>query len=192
MPQMLQRVVTTVALSLMPSFATAQHSMSHMENPKHEVGVDIIGFYQHQSLAGASFNHVVVMTPVDVRAGFLSGNKLSVEARLVFAYDSKGGVDTTTLSTKSSYIFNPDLNLLWGFVSNKHGPYVTAGAGVNLQNFGVSTTQFGFNGGLGTRVPWESGVIRFEGFAQYLLKNTGKGLPNTLNIGARVGLSLWH
>lgn len=192
MQQFFNRVATTAALVLTPSLAAAQHSMSHMENPKHEVGVDLIGFYQHQSLGGASFNHVVVMTPVDLRAGFLSGDKLSVEARLVFAYDSKGGVDTLTLSSKSSYIFNPDVNLLWGFESNKHGPYFTAGAGLNLQNFGISTTQFGFNGGLGTRVPYESGAIRLEAFAQYLLKNTSKNLPNTLNIGARVGLSLWH
>jgi hypothetical protein len=192
MPHVFRRVALTATLALAPSLAAAQHNMSHMENPKHEVGVDLIGFYQHQSLAGLSFNHVVVMTPVDLRAGFLSGDKLSVEARLVFAYDSKGGVDTLTLSSKSSYVFNPDINLLWGFESNKHGPYFTAGAGVNLQNFGVSTTQFGFNGGLGTRVPYESGAIRLEAFAQYLLKNTSKNLPNTLNIGARVGLSLWH
>jgi hypothetical protein len=192
MQQLLNRIATTAALALVPSLAAAQHSMSHMENPKHEVGVDLIGYYQHLSFAGASFNHVVVMTPVDLRAGFLSGDKLSVEARLVFAYDSKGGVDTVTLSPKSSYVFNPDINLLWGFESNKHGPYFTAGAGLNLQNFGVSTTQFGFNGGLGTRVPYESGAIRLEAFAQYLLKNTSKGLPNTLNVGARVGLSLWH
>ncbi len=188
MQQLLNRIATTATLALVPSLAAAQHSMSHMENPKHEVGVDLIGFYQHQSFAGVSFNHVVVMTPVDLRAGFLSGDKLSVEARLVFAYDSKGGVDTT----KSAYVFNPDVNLLWGFESNKHGPYFTAGAGLNLRNFGVSTTQFGFNGGLGTRVPYESGAIRLEAFAQYLLKNTSKGLPNTLNVGARVGLSLWH
>jgi hypothetical protein len=188
-----RRAAATAALALLPSLATAQHSMSHMENPQHEIGVDLIGFYQHQSLiGGGSFNHVLVMTPVDLRAGFLSGNKLSVEARLVFAYDSKGGVDTLTLTSKSAYIFNPDVNLLWGFKSNKHGPYFTAGAGLNLQNFGISTTQFGFNGGLGTRVPYESGVIRLEAFAQYLLKNTSKGIPNTLNIGARVGLSLWH
>ena len=186
--QILRRVTTAVALAVVPSLAAAQHSMSHMENPKHEVGVDLIGFYQHLSVAGGSFNHVVIMTPVDLRAGFLSGDKLSVEARLVFVYDSKSVVDTT----KSSYVFSPDVNLLWGFQSNKHGPYFTAGAGVNLQNFGVSTTQFGFNGGLGTRVPYEAGVIRLEAFAQYLLKNTSKGLPNTLNIGARVGLSLWH
>jgi hypothetical protein len=193
MLHVIRRAAATAALALLPSLATAQHSMSHMENPKHEVGVDLIGFYQHQSLiGGGSFNHVLVMTPVDLRAGFLSGDKLSVEARLVFAYDSKGGVDTLTGSSKSSYILNPDVNLLWGFASNKHGPYFTAGAGVNLQNFGISTSQFGFNGGLGTRVPYESGVIRLEAFAQYLLKNSGKGLPNTLNIGARVGLSLWH
>jgi len=192
MQQLFNRIATTAALALVPSLAAAQHSMSHMENPKHEVGVDLIGFYQHQSFAGASLNHVVVMTPVDLRAGFLSGDKLSVEARLVFAYDSKGGVDTLTLSPKSSYIFNPDVNLLWGFASNKHGPYFTAGAGLNLQNFGISTTQFGFNGGLGTRVPYESGAIRLEAFAQYLLKNTSKNLPTTLSVGARVGLSLWH
>lgn len=192
MQQLFSRIAATAALALAPSLAAAQHSMSHMENPKHEVGVDLIGFYQHQSLAGASFNHVLIMTPVDLRAGFLSGDKLSVEARLVFAYDSKGGVDTLTLSSKSAYVFNPDLNLLWGFESNKHGPYFTAGAGLNLQNFGISTTQFGFNGGLGTRVPYESGAIRLEAFAQYLLKNTSKNLPNTLNVGARVGLSLWH
>ena len=194
MHHVFRRAAATAALTLLPSLATAQHSMSHMENPKHEVGVDLIGFYQHQSLAGASFNHVLVMTPVDLRAGFLSGDKLSVEARLVFAYDSKGGVDTSTVpaSAKASYVFTPDVNLLWGFRSNKHGPYFTAGAGVSFQNFGVSTSQFGFNGGLGTRVPYESGVIRLEAFAQYLLKNTGKNLPNTLNIGARVGLSLWH
>ncbi len=192
MQQTFHRVATTAAFVLAPSLAAAQHGMSHMENPKHEVGVDLIGYYQHQSLTAGSFNHVIVMTPVDVRAGFLSGDKLSVEARFVFAYDSKGGVDTLTLTTKSSYVFNPDVNLLWGFESNKHGPYLTAGAGLNLENFGVSTTQFGFNGGLGTRVPWESGVIRLEAFTQYLLKNTGKNLPNTLNVGARVGLSLWH
>ena len=193
MQHVFRRAVATAALALLPSFATAQHGMSHMENPQHEVGVDLIGFYQHQSLiGGGSFNHVLVMTPVDLRAGFLSGDKLSVEARLVFQYDSKGGVDTLTLTSKASYVFTPDVNLLWGFQSNKHGPYFTAGAGVSLQNFGVSTSQFGFNGGLGTRVPYESGVIRLEAFAQYLLKNTGKNLPNTLNIGARVGLSLWH
>ncbi len=193
MRHVIRRAAAAAALALLPSVAMAQHNLSHMENPKHEVGVDLIGFYQHQSLiSGGSFSHVLVMTPVDLRAGFLSGDKLSVEARLVFQYDSKGGVDTLTLAPKTTYAFTPDINLLWGFQSNKHGPYFTAGAGVNFQNFGVSTSQFGFNGGLGTRVPYESGVIRLEAFAQYLLKNTGKGLPTTLNIGARVGLSLWH
>ena len=178
-------------LAIVPTALAAQHNMSHVENPKHEVGVDLIGFYQHQSVPGG-FNHLVIMTPVDLRAGFLSGDKLSIEARLVFQYDSKGGVDTLTFTAKSSYVFTPDVNLLWGFQSNKHGPYFTAGAGVNLQNFGIATSQFGFNGGLGTRVPYEAGVIRLEAFAQYLLKNSSKNLPNTLNIGARVGLSLWH
>ena len=188
MSRVFARLPLSAILAFLPAALAAQHTMGHMENPQHEVGVDLIGFYQHQSLSGQSFNRIVAMTPVDLRAGFLSGKKLSVELRLVFQYDSKSVVDTS----KSSYVFNPDVNLLWGFESNKHGPYFTAGAGVDLRNLGVSTSQFGFNGGLGTRVPYESGVIRLEAFTQYLFKNTSKNLPNTLNIGARVGLSLWH
>jgi len=185
-----RRTVAAAVLAGLPSLAAAQHTMSHMENPKHEIGVDLIGFYQHQSLFGQSFNHFVAMTPVDVRAGFLSGDKVSVELRLVFQYDSKSTVDTS----KSSYVFNPGVNLLRGFRSNKHGPYLTAGVGVDARDFfpGVSASQFGFNGGLGTRIPYESGVIRLEAFAQYLFKNTSHDLPSKLNIGARVGLSLWH
>lgn len=171
-----------------PSLAAAQHDMASMSHgAKHEVGVDITAFYQRLSLAGVSSNQILIATPVDVRLGFVSGEKLVIEPRLAFAYHSKGGP-----TGDAAYVFTPDVNVLWGFQSNKKGPYVTFGAGVDLEKFGTSTSQFGFNGGLGTRVPYESGAIRLEAFGQYVLKNTGKGLPNQLNIGVRAGLSLWH
>jgi hypothetical protein len=174
------------ALTLVPALAVAQHSM---ENPKHEVGVDVGLVYSKPSGGDGVFS---IGTPVDVRIGFVSGGKLEVEPRFTFNYASGSG--------SNAYSFTPDINLLFGLSAdgNKKGPYLTAGAGVNLAHVkisglpGQSASQFNFNGGIGTRVPYESGAIRLEAFARYLLKNTSKGLPNILDIGARIGLSLWH
>ncbi len=71
--------------------------------------------------------------------------------------------------------------------------YFTGGAGINLVGVtGTSGSIISLNGGVGTRSPYESGAWRLEAFVRYDLKNTSLGAPNTLNIGARVGLSLWH
>ena len=177
------------ALALVPAIAAAQHSM---ENPKHELGVDLGVLYSKPKGGDGVFS---IGTPVDVRIGFVTGGKLEVEPRFTFNYASGGG--------DNAYVFTPDINLLFGLGAdgNHKGPYLTAGAGVDLTHAKVSTvlgsvststSQFNFNGGIGTRVPWESGAVRLEAFARYLLKNTSKGLPNTLDIGARIGLSLWH
>jgi hypothetical protein len=113
--------------------------------------------------------------------------KYMFEPRFLLAFDSK---DPGT--GQSAYVFTPDLNVLFGKDQRK-GMYWTVGVGVDLLHAaGQSATQIGFNGGIGTRSPWESGARRMEAFLQYKLKNTSKGLPNQLNIGARVGLSLWH
>lgn len=177
------------ALALVPAMAAAQHSM---ENAKHELGVDLGVLYSKPKGSDGIFS---IGTPVDVRVGFVSGSRLEVEPRFTFNYASGGG--------DNAYVFTPDVNLLFGLSANgnRKGPYLTAGAGVDLAHVKVSTplgsvssstSQFNFNGGIGTRVPYESGAIRLEAFARYLLKNTSKGLPNTLDLGARVGLSLWH
>ena len=109
------------------------------------------------------------------------------EPRFVLLFDSKDPI-----TGQSAYTFTPDLNLLFAKDQRK-GMYWTVGAGIDLLHAaGSSATQIGFNGGIGQRKPYESGAIRMEAFLQYKLKNTSKGLPNELNIGARVGLSLWH
>ena len=173
------------ALALVPAMAAAQHGM---ENPKHELGVDLGVLYSKPKGGDGVFS---IGTPVDVRIGFVSGGKLEVEPRFTFNYASGGG--------DNAYVFTPDINLLFGLSAdgNRKGPYLTVGAGVDLTHVSVggisaSASQFNFNGGIGTRVPYESGAFRLEAFARYLLKNTSKGLPNTLDIGARIGLSLWH
>jgi hypothetical protein len=147
---------------------------------KHELGVDVAIMYQSLSLGGVSANHILLFTPVDVRLGLVPKGKAKYmfEPRFALAFDSK---DPGT--GQSAYVFTPDLNLLLAKV----------GAGIDLLHAaGASATQIGFNGGIGTRSPWEGGARRMEAFLQYKLKNTSKGLPNQLNIGARLGLSLWH
>lgn len=186
MQQLINRIATTAALALVPSLAAAQHSMSHMDNPKHELGVDVALAYEKPSGGSGLF---AVATPVDVRLGFQAGERLVVEPRFSF--------NLLTRSGATVYTFTPDLNFLFAFKDNRKGGYFTAGAGVDLAHAssgGVSGTasQFNFNGGIGTRVPYESGAIRLEAFSRYFLKNTSKGLPNIFELGARIGISLWH
>jgi len=178
-------LITAGALAVVSVPAAAQHAMG----AKHEVGVDAAIMYQSLSLGGVSSNHILIGTPVDVRLGLVPKGKAKYmfEPRFVLKFDSKD-----PLTGQSAYVFTPDLNVLFAKDQRK-GMYWTVGAGVDLLHAaGNSATQFGFNGGIGQRKPYESGAIRMEAFLQYKLKNTGKGLPNVLNIGARVGLSLWH
>lgn len=186
MTQMFRSVATTVALAVLPSLAAAQRSMARMENPKHELGVDISFAYEKPSGGSSLF---AVATPVDVRLGFRAGQTLVVEPRFSFNLLSGGGT--------SIYTFTPDLNFLFAFQDNKKGGYLTAGAGVDLAHassggVGGTASQFNVNGGIGTRLPYESGAIRLEAFSRYFFKNTSKGLPNIFELGARIGISLWH
>lgn len=174
-------------LMLGPALAVAQHG--GMAMPAHEFGADLTLYYGNQKLLGASQSHFVIATPVDLRVGFVTSKTLVVEPRIGFAYDSKG------TGTSSLLVFTPDLNFLFNLGSGtyKQGMYLTAGAGLNLvSGGGNSVTQLALNGGVGTRVPYESGAIRLEAFVKYLTKNESKGVPSELQIGGRVGLSLWH
>ena len=178
-------LIAAGALALVTVPAAAQHAMA----AKHEVGIDVAVMYQKLSLGGVSANHVLLATPVDVRLGLVPHGKAKYmfEPRFVLAFDSK---DPGT--GQSAYVFTPDLNVLFA-KDQKKGMYWTVGAGIDLLHAaGASASQFGFNGGIGQRKPYESGAIRMEAFLQYKLKNTSKALPSQLNIGARIGLSLWH
>lgn len=184
MQRWIGRVALIGGLGVVPP-AAAQHAMQ----PKHEFGADIALFYEHLSLFSVTSNQVVVGTPVDLRIGFMAGDKLVVEPRIFFMYASKGGAGGAT----AAYVFTPDLNFLVAFRDNKKGPYVTLGAGGDLTKLSQTTTaRPTINGGLGTRVPYESGAIRLEAFARYAFKNEPNGVPTALDIGARIGLSLWH
>ncbi len=189
----MQRQITKLsmvgALSVVATAAAAQHSTQ----AKHELGADLAFAYEHQSLGSLSANQFVAGTPLDLRIGFIAGDRLVVEPRIFFRYASKGGFNTGTGATVAAYQFTPDLNVLVAFQDNKKGAYFTAGVGADLEKITqTSTGQVTINGGLGTRVPYESGAIRLEAFGRYAFKNETNGVPSALDIGARIGLSLWH
>lgn len=192
MRRVIGSALVAAGLALAPAVATAQHSMAM---PSHEFGADLGFMYQSVSSlvsGGSSFNHFLIGTPVDLRLGFVVSKTLVIEPRLALGFDSKGAAG----GTSSSFSLAPlDVNALFnlGGGTYRKGMYLTAGAGINLfSGGGNSASQFSFNGGIGTRVPYESGAIRLEAFVRENLKNTSKAIPSSLDIGARVGLSLWH
>lgn len=180
MRRMIGSAVIAAGLTLAPALVAAQHAMAM---PAHEVGVDIAFAYVKPSGGTGQF---LVMSPVDVRLGFVMENGMTLEPRVGIKFLSGGGV--------SSHDVSLDLNLTKALGGTyRKGGYFTVGAGAEfLGQTGSSGTLISFNGGIGTRSPWESGAVRLEGFVQYGLKNTTLGIPSTLAIGARVGLSLWH
>jgi hypothetical protein len=183
-------VAVATGLAMAPARAVAQAAA-----PKHEFGVDL-GLGLVNPSGGST--HIVVFTPVDVRLGFVSSSALSWEGRLTLFYDSKGFG-----GSNARYSLAPDIQALYrlGSGSGAHGlmgPYATVGAGLDFADTpngagGTnSSTVFRLNGGVGTRVPYGSGAFRIEGFVAYDFKNTTLGLPGTLEVGTRLGLSLWH
>ncbi len=171
-------LITAGALALVTVPAVAQKAMA----AKHEFGVDAAFVYSKPS-GGNGITQLG--TPVDVRIGFVpkKGN-LMFEPRVSLAFQSTSGA--------SAHDLNLDVNVLYA-KNQRKGMYWTGGAGIDLVGVtGTSGSIISLNGGIGTRKPYESGAWRLEGFVRYDLKNTSLGVPNTLNIGARAGLSLWH
>jgi len=115
-------LIAAGALALVTVPAAAQKAMG----AKHEVGVDVAIMYQSLSLGGVSANHILLLTPVDVRLGLVPKGKAKYmfEPRFVLAFDSK---DPNT--GQSAYVFTPDLNLLFAKDQRK-GMYWTVGAGI--------------------------------------------------------------
>jgi hypothetical protein len=177
MRKLIGRTTLVAALTLAPALAVAQRGMT----AKHELGVDLGLVYSKPSGGNSS---VTLTTPVDVRIGFVSKGNLMFEPRFSLMYAHTTGL--------SAHDFNLDLNVLYA-KNHRKGMYLTAGAGADLVGVtGTSGSIISLNGGIGTRSPWESAAWRLEAFIRYDLKNTSLGVPNTMNIGARVGLSLWH
>ena len=187
-------LVAAVALVALPHLALAQRNRAPAASggPKNEIGVDLGAAYSHiGSGCPTSCSGFGIGTPVDIRWGFLSNGPLSFEPRFTLNYISGfGGHDLS---------FNPDLNVLYRMKRStaRRGMYLTGGLGLAINNSasgGPSTTatQFSLNGGVGKRIPMESNAWRVEGFLRYSFENTGKSLPNRLDIGARLGMSFWR
>jgi len=183
MRKLMSCMVAAVALMALPHLALAQRGQ-----PKstHEFGVDLGAAFGHiGSGCTASCGTFEAGTPVDVRVGFI-GKSMSFEPRVSLSYLSQGGGHIL--------VFNPDLNVLkpLGSSTAHRGMYVTGGAGVSLisQSGSSSANQFSLNGGVGTRVPFETAAWRIEGFARYNFSNNN--FASSYNIGARVGISMWH
>jgi hypothetical protein len=182
-------VALVAAAAAIPALAAAQAA------PRHEFGVDVgLGL---ESPSGGS-TQFVMQTPVDVRVGLVSAAPLSWEGRLTLAYASKGFG-----AAGASYSLAPDIQALLKLGKGSGprgmlGPYATVGAGLNFLDAPTSATTtsssvvFRLNGGIGDRLPLGSDAWRIEGFIAYDFKNTTIGVPGTLEVGARVGLSFWH
>jgi hypothetical protein len=186
MRKLLGSALVATALVAVPAVAAAQ-GMAHSA-AKHEFGIDVAFAYIIPDDPFEAF--FGVQGPVDLRFGFISGQKLTVEPRisLEFISDDQTG--------DANYDFGLGLNLTYGMSpqGNKGGLYLTGGAAIELfdNGGGNSGSVISLNAGLGTRAAYGSGAFRPEAFFRYDLENTDLGIPNIMSFGVRLGLSLWH
>jgi hypothetical protein len=171
------RAIVAVGALAVPAAAQAQRT-----GGTHEVGVDVALAWVKPSGVDAMLS---LSTPVDVRIGLASRGPLSLEPRVSVFLVVDGG---------TRYDIDPGLNALYrmGGTSVNHNTYVTFGADIDLRKAGTSGAVFALNGGYGMRRPWGAGALRTEFFLRYAFEDTAIGAPNTLSLGVRAGLSLWH
>ena len=179
-------IVFVALLVSVPALAQAQRRATAMSGgPKHEFGVDLgVGYAKFSGVSGG----IEIGTPVDVRVGLVkAGKKMMWEPRLILGLSTVGGATT--------YDVEPGVNVLFANSPGGHrrGMYFTGGAGLVLQDDGANSgTGFAFNGGVGWRKPYGSGAWRYELAFKYTSKMTNLGIPSEIEIGARLGISLWH
>jgi hypothetical protein len=177
-------VLATIALSL-PATALAQRRTTATSSmgAKHEFGVDIGLAYAKPSGGDGG---IEIATPLDVRVGIVSNGELMWEPRVTLNLSSVGGGGTV-------YTFAPGVNALYSTQPGRHrrGMYFTGGAGLVLADFGVASgTSFQFNGGVGWRKPYGTAAWRYEvGFRWTSESDISASM---IEIGGRIGISLWH
>jgi hypothetical protein len=166
-----------------PALAQAQRRAAASGGAKHEFGVDLgIGYAKFSGVSGG----IEIGTPLDVRVGLVAaGKKMMWEPRFSLGFSSALGGTT--------YDFEPGVNVLFANSPGLHrrGMYFTGGAGLVFEDVGASGTGFAFNGGVGWRKPYGNGAWRYELGVKYTTKITNVQ-PSLLEIGARLGISLWH
>ncbi len=189
---MRRSLATTLVMAgvALPAALRAQAMPGGHAQPEHELGVDLGVVYSHiGSGCSQSCGIFQVVTPVDVRIGFIGRGGTSVEPRFSVAWATGSG--------GHSLLLQPDINVLLptGKRTGMLGEYVTFGAGlkyfdVNTGLGSTSATQFSVNGGFGDRSAWGSGAFRPELTLVYAFENNN--FPSAISIGVRLGLSLWH
>jgi len=187
MRKLIGSAVLAAVLLTTPVLATAQRrAAAPAGGPTHEMGVDLAAYYTKPS--GGS-GGIQIGLPVDVRVAFLTRSQLMWEGRASFALSSVG--------TTTTYEFAPGVSVLHqlkrgtGTRGLIRAPYVTGGAQLTLFDNGpTSGSQLSLGGGVGTRAPFQSAALRYEGFFAYAFK--GGGRPSNFAIGTRFGLSFWH
>ncbi|HEV8399920.1 MAG TPA: hypothetical protein VGQ18_08820 [Gemmatimonadales bacterium] len=185
MRKVLSSIALVAVLVSVPALARAQQRRAAtMSGAKHEFGVDIgIGYVKPDGVDGG----IVIGTPIDVRVGLVSGKKMMWEPRFTLGFSTVGGATT--------YDFEPGVNVLIanGPGLHRNGMYFTGGGGLLLADNGATNgTAFSLNAGVGWRKPYGSGAWRYELGFKWQSESTDLGLPSTITVGARIGLSLWH
>ncbi|HEV8265800.1 MAG TPA: hypothetical protein VGQ06_12705 [Gemmatimonadales bacterium] len=182
-------MAAVAVLMSVAAVADAQRRAAPAGGAKHEFGVDAgIAYYDPDGGEAG----IRIGTPLDVRVGFVSPNKLQWEGRLLFAFDSKGA------GTEGTHFISPGVNGVYTMKgnTNRRGMYLTGGAALNLVDAGAAAgTGFSVNGAVGWRKPYGGAAWRYELGVKYdgeVADGANVLVPKTLSIGARVGISFWH
>jgi hypothetical protein len=178
-------LVVLLGLAVLPTLLTAQRrGAAPTGGAKHEFGVDIgVAYTKPENVSGG----ITIGTPLDVRVGFMSRTKVMWEPHVTLNFSTVGGSTT--------YLFTPGVNVLYSMTPGGHrnGMFLTGGAGLVIGDNGVSSgTAFSLGGAVGWRKPYGTAAWRYELGFQYTSSSTKLGLPSTIQIGGRIGLSLWH
>lgn len=183
-------VLAAIAVSL-PAAAQAQRRAAAAGgSSQHELGVDLSAAYVSSNVNGID-GGIVLLTPVDVRYGFVPrSGKIMWEPRASLTFSTVGG--------QTIYSFTPQINLLYANSTGGHrrGMYFTGGAGLVLGDLtgNNSGTALKLEGGVGWRKPFGSAAWRYELGFQWVSSNDNLSpfvQADYIAIGGRVGISLW-
>lgn len=181
MRKLMSGLALAAVLGTIPATSAAQRQAT---GARHEWGVDLgAGYMKPDGLDGGIF----ILTPLDVRLGFVSRTNMMWEGRLSFDFNTVGG--------ETTYEIQPGVSVLFANSTGGHrrGMYFTGGAGLLLADNGVeSGTAFAVNAGVGWRKPYRSAAWRYEVGFQWSSENQDLGLPSTIIIGGRIGVSVWN
>jgi hypothetical protein len=185
-----------MAVALALSVATAAHAQrrnsgASMGGAQHELGVDLSAAYVSSNFAGID-GGIVLITPVDVRFGFVPrSGKMMWEPRV--------GLNFSTVGGQTIYVFTPQINLLYSNTTGGHrrGMYFTGGAGLVMGDLtgNNSGTALKLEGGIGWRKPYGSAAWRYEVGFQWVSSNDNLApfvQADYIAIGGRIGISTWH